>query len=180
MLAKRGYQVTAFDPSLSAVQLARCRAELAGEPIAIHQADLFGFSLGQSFDAIVCMDVLEHIDDDVRAVERLSGWLTDRGVLCVAVPALETLYGYHDEELGHYRRYSRQSLTTLLASSLEVEQCRFFGVLLIPVALLFSRILRRPYPVGKASGPVARRFFSLEKHWQPPCGTSLLALARMR
>jgi 2-polyprenyl-3-methyl-5-hydroxy-6-metoxy-1,4-benzoquinol methylase len=54
----------------------------------------------------VLHDVLEHIDSENAAIERIFELLTDDGILVISVPALDGLFGFHDEQLGHFRRYS--------------------------------------------------------------------------
>lgn len=134
------------------------------------------------YDIIVCNDVLEHIEDDRQMIKRLSEILKPKGFLCISVPALQGLFGYHDEMLGHYRRYDKDSLMRKLSQDFKVEKCRYFGFGLIPVALLYSRWLRKPYPVGQQKeGSILRKFLDrmlwTESRIPLPIGTSLLALA---
>lgn len=62
------------------------------------------------FDTVVCLNVLEHIEDDVSALRRMRELLAPGGRVIVLVPALHFLYGQMDRALGHVRRYSRRSL----------------------------------------------------------------------
>jgi SAM-dependent methyltransferase len=64
----------------------------------------------ESADSAVCLNVLEHIADDVRAMRNIFAALGPAGCLIVLVPAHRWLYGTLDENLGHVRRYSRQEL----------------------------------------------------------------------
>jgi SAM-dependent methyltransferase len=64
-------------------------------------------------DSIVCLNVLEHIADDRRALTNMHAVLTAGGRVVMIVPAFESLYGPIDAKLGHYRRYSRRSLRDL-------------------------------------------------------------------
>lgn len=69
------------------------------------------------FDAIVAVNVVEHIRDDQALVRRLSALLKPGGKLVVYVPACPFAYGSLDRALGHYRRYTPESLTALLESA---------------------------------------------------------------
>ena len=55
---------------------------------------------GCDYDIIISNDVLEHIQDDNLAIQKLANMLKPDGLLFVSVPALQWLFGYHDEMLG--------------------------------------------------------------------------------
>lgn len=61
-------------------------------------------------DCCVCINVLEHIEDDVQALRAMRAILVAGGRAVLIVPALQILYGPIDRSLGHYRRYDRASL----------------------------------------------------------------------
>lgn len=61
-------------------------------------------------DSILCMNVLEHIDDDVSALKTLYQTASPGTELVLVVPALQQLYTKLDAEAGHFRRYSKQRL----------------------------------------------------------------------
>jgi hypothetical protein len=103
----------------------------------------------------------------------------------ITVPAGRRLFGYHDESLGHFRRYSRSQLRRLVAESCRVEVLRYFGFSLVPVCVVYSKWLRKPYPVG-ASGDSAkhplvaftlRSMLRLDRLLPMPFGTSLILKA---
>jgi SAM-dependent methyltransferase len=98
--------------------------DLDGEPSAAIAS--------RRFDAIVAVNVIEHIRDDHALVGRLTGLLKPGGKLVVYVPACPFAYGSLDRALGHYRRYTPESLTALLESSgLRVPRpayMNFFGL----------------------------------------------------
>jgi SAM-dependent methyltransferase len=70
--------------------------------------------LSGKFDSILTANVVEHIRDDVQAISNCHRLLAPGGRLVVLVPAYEFLYNSFDELLGHYRRYTRKSLSALL------------------------------------------------------------------
>ena len=57
------------------------------------------------FDTIVCINVLEHLPDDFKAVENMKRMLKTGGVMILVVPAFQKLYCQLDKNVGHYRRY---------------------------------------------------------------------------
>jgi 2-polyprenyl-3-methyl-5-hydroxy-6-metoxy-1,4-benzoquinol methylase len=115
------------------------RVALAGEPrVAIRECHLEECSHAElqqeRFDTIVCVNVLEHIEDDVRAVTLFRDVLAGtNGQVIVFVPALQSIYGPHDAALGHHRRYSKRSLAqTFAAAGLDMVRIRYTN----PIGLL--------------------------------------------
>jgi SAM-dependent methyltransferase len=70
-----------------------------------------------SFDAVVAMNVIEHIDNDHLAITNFRKLLKTGGKLIILVPSYKWLYCRFDKELGHFRRYNRKSLSLLLKSN---------------------------------------------------------------
>jgi len=64
-------------------------------------------------DSCVCLNVLEHIEDDRQAIHNMAAVLGPGGVIVLIVPAFEVLYGPIDRNLGHYRRYSLDTVRKL-------------------------------------------------------------------
>lgn len=69
------------------------------------------------FDTIVCINLLEHIEDDVSALETMRSILASGGVLALLVPAHPALYGEYDKTDGHFRRYTKRGLREKLRRS---------------------------------------------------------------
>ncbi|MCH8254097.1 MAG: class I SAM-dependent methyltransferase, partial [Gemmatimonadetes bacterium] len=76
--------------------------------VALSLPHLPGELSGRRFDTIVCLNVLEHIDDDIGSLEAMYSLLEPAGKLVLLVPAFPGLYGSLDRALGHYRRYTRK------------------------------------------------------------------------
>jgi SAM-dependent methyltransferase len=68
-------------------------------------------------DSCVCLNVLEHIEDDARALRNMESVLAPEGVVVLLVPAFPALYGAIDRNLGHWRRYRRGDLARLAESA---------------------------------------------------------------
>jgi glycosyltransferase involved in cell wall biosynthesis len=83
-------------------------------------------------DTVVCLNVIEHIKDDLGALSNIYQVLEDRGRAIILVPADQNIYGTLDEALGHWRRYSEPQL---------VEQMRKAGFAVEPI-IPFNRISR--------------------------------------
>ena len=180
LAAKAGYAVIGAEPEPVAWKLASQRA---GGRYDVVNRGLFELGSDLASDVVVMHDVLEHIDAEGAAVDALAELVSPGGVAVVSVPALELLFGYHDRQLGHYRRYTVSSLRRALRPRFEVEKCRYFGVTGIPLALWYSRLKNEPYPFG-STGRVMKRLVSaacaVEERLPSPFGTSVLALARRR
>jgi SAM-dependent methyltransferase len=77
-------------------------------------------------DSCVCLNVLEHIEDDGRALEAMASVLVPGGVIVLLVPAFQALYGPIDRNLCHYRRYSRNALAALAhRTGLRIEKLHY-------------------------------------------------------
>jgi SAM-dependent methyltransferase len=63
-----------------------------------------------AFDTVLCMNVLEHIEDDVGALYTMCLLCAPRGRVVVLVPAHMSIYGELDRAFGHCRRYNRKTL----------------------------------------------------------------------
>ena len=69
------------------------------------------------YDTIICMNVLEHVKDDVTALREMSSLLKSDGVLILLVPVHKPLYNSIDKAVGHYRRYAKPELVSKLRST---------------------------------------------------------------
>jgi len=86
----------------------------------------------------VCLfDVLEHVQDDKEALIKIHGLMKSDGQLILTVPAYQWLFGHHDEQLEHFRRYSMRALKRLIKEcGFSVTYSSYFNFLLFPVAVL--------------------------------------------
>lgn len=102
--------------------------------------------------AVTCLDVLEHLDDDVAGFRELARVTGPGGLVVVAVPAYQWAWSEHDVRLGHRRRYDRAALVTAARSAdIDVIRCTHFHGWLAPVAFLLRRTpLRRLVDADKA------------------------------
>jgi len=94
----------------------------------LFRADFHQLPLGSSrFDLITCIDVIEHLADDRRAIHELARILRPGGLLVVSVPAFMSLWGDHDELYGHHRRYRTGEVRERLeAAGLRVRKLSYF------------------------------------------------------
>ena len=142
---------------------------------------------GETWDALVAINVLEHIEHDQAELAAWAARLRVRqGRLGLFVPARPELYAPIDQDFGHYRRYTRALLRTRLeAAGFTVERlCYFNCVGYFGWWYIFRLLGRRHFDAA-----TVRRFDRLifpTVHWleshvcRPPFGQSLLAFARAR
>jgi SAM-dependent methyltransferase len=132
------------------------------------------------FDFVLCQNVLEHIPDDGRAVRVMGSAIREGGRLCLLVPAGPRLFGPLDREYGHVRRYTRESLRTVVESAgLRITALHSFNALGIPGWWVKNRtgatsLGRRSLNAYEALLPLWR---PIERHFQLPWGLSLIAHA---
>ncbi len=82
-----------------------------------------------SYDLVLMLDVLEHIEDERGALSAAYSALRPGGHLLVTVPALSWLWSRHDEANAHFRRYGHRGLGRVLENAgFAVETVRYFFV----------------------------------------------------
>jgi SAM-dependent methyltransferase len=141
-------------------------------------------------DAVLLLDVIEHLDDDRAALRAARRALRPGGVLVVTVPAYGWLWSGHDVALGHRRRYSARSLRAVMrAADLSITHGSYFNTMLFP-AIAGVRLAKRLvgggdhdlHPPAAVLNRALERLFAFERHavLRPglPFGSSVLAVAR--
>jgi SAM-dependent methyltransferase len=134
-------------------------------------------------DTVVCMNVLEHLEDDELAVNTFSKRLAPGGLLVLLIPAVPWLFGEIDRRLGHYRRYSKGSAAALMRKTgMTMVRMRYFNFIGVWGWLWNARVAKS---LTQSDGQI--HFFDnyivpwesrLEKVIAPPVGQSLLVVAR--
>ena len=135
----------------------------------------------ERIDSIVCMNVLEHIEDDAGTLVDFCRVLQPGGHLALLVPALPALYGSLDENLRHYRRYEKGALATLVArAGFTVDSVRYLNRPGVLGWWLNSRVLRRRVLPKRQLGAFkwVMPLLKAEEKTEPSFGMSLLVLAR--
>lgn len=154
--------------------------------------------VGEQFDIITMLDVLEHIEYDTASLAAARGLLTPKGFLLITVPALPWLWSDHDVLLHHFRRYTRGDLVQKLETAgFVVERISYYTSLLLPLLILqrsadrlrfaLTGRHRTEYDVKPPLGPINALFgliMTVERvvlrSGNLPIGSSLIAVARSR
>jgi 2-polyprenyl-3-methyl-5-hydroxy-6-metoxy-1,4-benzoquinol methylase len=123
--------------------LARLRAKYGNRPgLEVLYADLASSGdfdhLAGRMDAVVCLNVLEHVENDIQGLGNMYKVLAPGGHAIVLVPQGQYAYGAMDSALGHFRRYSEAELRA------KMEQCGF----VVEKILRFNRISLPPWIVS--------------------------------
>ena len=80
------------------------------------------------FDAVFALNVVEHIEDDLLAIENCKKLLKSGGQLVILVPAFQFLFNSFDKALGHFRRYKKKGLVDLfLKNELQIVHSQYFN-----------------------------------------------------
>jgi glycosyltransferase involved in cell wall biosynthesis len=100
--------------------------------------------LAARFDSVICLNVVEHVEDDRAALANISCALVQGGRAIVLVPQDQSIYGTLDKVLGHYRRYSEAELRQRMEEAgLPVIQVIHFNRITRPGWYLNGRLLKR-------------------------------------
>ena len=132
-------EVTVVEPDAQCVEVARSTLKM---PI-VQGALPDSVGVDGLFDVISMLDVLEHIEDDRRALESVRSLLTEDGTVIMTVPALPILFSDHDRALHHFRRYTKKTLLEVInRSGLRIRRIGYWTSLLLPIIAL-QRVMGR-------------------------------------
>lgn len=133
------------------------------------------------FDAILYIDVIEHIANDAAELGRAYARLAPGGALLIVVPAHQWLFSKFDAAIGHFRRYSRARLQQVLPAGGRVRQLAYLDSLGLLAAAASKVFLSQTYPSltqikfwDRALVPISRAF--LDRLTGYAIGKSVLAV----
>lgn len=178
--------VVALDVEAACLEMLRRR--YAGRPnlhaVACDAADpAFRGLRRYAPDSCICLNVLEHVKDDERALEAMAFVLDPGGVVVLLVPAFQSLYGPIDRNLAHYRRYRRADIRRLARTAgfsvARVHYMNFAGFWgWWANAHLFRREEQSERQISFFDRWVVPVQSAMESVWAPPIGQSLFAVLR--
>lgn len=137
--------------------LERLGTHLPGIPLL--QMDVVNCPLpDRQFDAVVGLNVLEHIEDDAAALRQLARLLKPGGIAILEVPQGPNLYDYFDKYLMHFRRYSHGEFAMKIRNAgLELERSDSLGFAVYPAFFLVKKLNRLRYGAqGERAGDLQK------------------------
>ncbi|OGM76655.1 hypothetical protein A2210_01630 [Candidatus Woesebacteria bacterium RIFOXYA1_FULL_40_18] len=142
------------------------------------------FFRNRKFDTIVCMNVLEHIKDDRRALDNMRRLLRKKGRLVLLVPAHQWAFGVMDKNLGHYRRYTKIELSEKLqTSNFKLQTSKYLNWLGLIGWFINGKALGKKVIPENQLGMfdyIARPFLLMEAIFEPPVGLSVLVIGEKK
>ena len=138
---------------------------------------------GLRANAVVAVNVLEHVEDHESFLKEARAAVVSGGSLCLFVPALPAIYGSLDKVFEHYRRYTRSSLRKVMESSgWTVERVSYMNFPGIAAWFLAGRVLKKTN-IAAGDARTYDRFVvpwlsRLESVVPPPIGSNLVAIAK--
>jgi len=170
---------------LSASGLEYCRQRMGDVPL--HQIDVLSLPFHNEFDLIGAFDLLEHVENDEKALTEIRRALKMRGNIVLTVPMHKCLWSHFDETAGHKRRYSKSEIITKLErNGFVVKSSSFFMFFLLPVLSLVRITHRHSKAPELKVIPIVNSMFlwllTIEKwlmrYINLPIGSSLLIVAQ--
>ena len=114
--------------------------------IDLQHPDFFNhyFALKEKYDSVFLLNVIEHLEDDIVAIENCRFLLKKGGRLVILAPAYPFLFCRFDKELGHYRRYSQKKLSFFFPhNSFKILHTQYFNFIGIAGWFIFGKLLKR-------------------------------------
>ncbi len=134
------------------------------------------------FDAILYMDVIEHIESDSNELENAFSHLHPGGSLIILAPAHNALYSKFDKKIGHFRRYNKDMLKAILPQKMKIQVLYYLDSLGCILSFSNKIFLKQSYPTvpqikfwDRVIVPVSRLLDRLSFH---RIGKSVLLVAQ--
>ena len=186
-LDELGVAIDGFDLNEAALEhAAKSRPELSLSCYDILEERL---DLMDSYDGLLLLDVLEHIEDDAAFMRSARAHLKPGGFLVLNVPGSMKLFSRYDDMAGHVRRYEPEGLHVLASESgFTVEQWSWWGRPFKPFLALRKHLVRNMKPDNvirrgfKPPGPFTNRLMRALAHCehipQHNAGCSIMMVLR--
>jgi 2-polyprenyl-3-methyl-5-hydroxy-6-metoxy-1,4-benzoquinol methylase len=177
-------RLVALEPAKNMVEPLVAYAALS-DRVTVHQETIVDYVRRgkRNFDAVLYLNVLEHIEDDARELCLAAEVLRPGGALLVFGPALESLYSDLDYKAGHYRRYGLPQLCGLTeAAGLAVKKASYFDILGVVPYYVVYKLLRQTRISGSTMWGYDRVVVPVSRVLQrllgePPLGKNVLLVA---
>ena len=191
--AKKIKRLISIEPSKTLFYLHKNKYKFP-KYVSFHMKDLFKLTPKTfgTFDTIIFTHVLEHIKEDKKAIEKAYELLKPGGMILIEVPALQFLFSTHDKLLGHYRRYNKKYLLSIINKRkikvVDIWYQDFIGVLGSLFYFKFKKISLHS-STGANLVKNQGKFYNdyivpfqgfIENYIRPPIGLSLTAILKKK
>jgi len=140
------------DPRLVDTLRSRVSEHAACRDCEIYPTTTGGLELAATFDTVLYIDVLEHIEDDGGELRRAAELLGPGGHLIVLSPAHQWLFSEFDRSIGHYRRYTTGMLRALTPDSLRLARAFYLDSVGLLASAANRFLLRQALPNARQLG----------------------------
>ena len=156
----------------------------------VEKGDVCNLPFGaREFELVLATDIIEHVDDDLRAITEIRRVLAPGGIAIISVPAFRSLWGLQDDVSHHKRRYRKKVLLDLIRrGGLACRDAFYFNYLLFVPIWAARQMIRwlniRLESENQLNAPAVNRIltwiFMLDvmsaRILRPPFGVSIMAL----
>lgn len=117
------YSIDISQPAIDFIKTKKFKNKIKIECIDLINAE-------GSYDFILCMNVMEHVEDDKNFFRKLTGLLKKNGVLFLLVPSHMFLYSNFDKAAGHFKRYAKKDMNSAeLPSGIKLIDQYYFNMI---------------------------------------------------
>ena len=140
-----------LEPDTEMAELLRKKISLKELPsnCKVVEGTISSFETKPQFDTILYIDVLEHIENDKLEMAIAATCLNPGGHLIILSPAFQSLYSKFDNAIGHYRRYKRKELSSLIPETLKLKSLRYLDSSGFFLSFTNRLLLKQKYPTAK-------------------------------
>ena len=181
-LQNAGYKdITAVDNSETALKI------LISKHINTIKGKLPKLEIHGQYNFALLLDVLEHIKKDVETLNSIYDKLNDNGKILITVPAFMFLWTPKDNDLGHFRRYTKSTLLNVIKNTqFKVEFISYYNFFLFLPALIYilkNKKTTKTPRYSKSRDKLFTPIFKFEKHFLKngikfPFGVSLICILK--
>lgn len=159
------------------------RKRFAGDPrVRVHEGYLEDLAPTLSADSIIAVNVLEHVEKDLEFLRAAHAGLVPGGKLLILVPAVPAVFGSLDRAFGHYRRYTRSVLKSVVVKAgFAIDDLHYLNGPGVAAWFVAGRVLGRT-TLGRSQVRFYDRWVipwlsRAENLVHPPLGQSLFLIA---
>ena len=135
-LQNKGYEVDAFDINEEAIRESKSRGINTFSNIS---------EIDNRYQTIASLNVLEHVENDISLINEIKSLLTKNGTLILYLPASNIVWSQMDDDVNHYRRYSKKELQEKLeAADFDIDLIRYVDFIGWLVLIIFKFLKIKP------------------------------------